>query len=122
MQSLSNQSKTATPRKVAARVLAIGLVAAMAAGAASAGAPQSDDAPSVVVKYDARNLVEPNGIEALYRRLVRATNQVCPQRFDRDLRLAAQAQRCRAESLARAIQAVNNPRLAALYAEATKRG
>ncbi len=118
MQSKSN---------VAARVLAIGLVAAVAtggasAGAVSAGAPHSDDAPSVVVKYDARSLVEPNGVETLYRRLVRATNQVCPQRFDRDLRLAAHAQRCRAESLARAIQAVNNPRLAALYAEATKKG
>jgi hypothetical protein len=42
--------------------------------------------------------------------------------LDRDLRLAAEAQRCRAESLVRAIHAVNNPRLAALYAEATKKG
>ena len=109
--------------KVAARVLAIGLVGALTAGAASAGVPSlSDDLPSVVVKYDPRSLDQPHGIEALYRRLVNATNQVCPQRFERDLQLAAQAQKCRTESLARAIQAVNNPRLAALYAEATNRG
>ncbi len=95
-----------------------GLMAAGAAGAATAG----DDVPSVVVKYSDLNLATQDGVNHLYRRLMAAARQVCPDAPIRDLGAMSRAEQCRNEAVARAIRQIDNPQLAALYAGRSKNG
>ena len=98
-----------------------GLAGLMAVGAAGAAVPDSD-VPSVVVKYSPETLASKVGVNDLYRRITLAARQVCPDAWTRDLAAQAQVEACRNQAVARAIQQIDNPSLAALHASHSKNG
>jgi UrcA family protein len=90
--------------------------------ATSAGAATTDAAvPSTTVRYNAGSLATDSGARAVYRRIVNAAENVCPQQSGSPF-INAAIKECRDQAVARAVRAVNNPRLAALYATSTNRG
>ena len=95
----------------------------VAAGAGSAGAATlPSDAPSVVVRYADLDITTQQGANALYRRIAAAAQRVCPDADIRDLDLSSQIRACQKQAIARAVQAISSPLLAALSAENAKRG
>jgi UrcA family protein len=97
------------------------LVGVLGLGAASAATPDRDVA-TVVVKYSELNLSTDAGVHELYRRIMHAARQVCPDESIKDLRVHQQIAVCRDQAVARAIQQIDNSRLAALYASHSKNG
>jgi UrcA family protein len=93
----------------------------MAAGAASAGSLDSNP-PSIVVKYSEQSLTTDEGVYTLYRRITSAAKQVCPDASIRNFSVQRQVEQCRDQAIARAIQKIDNSRLAALYAVHSKNG
>jgi len=105
--------------KIATAILGAGLAGVLCAGAAGAATADSD-LPTVVVHYSDLTLGTDSGVNQLYRRIVFAAKQVCPD--ESDLRLQSRVQACRDQAVARAIEQIHNPRLAALYAAHAKNG
>jgi UrcA family protein len=94
-----------------------------ALGAGAAGAATADDAaPSLVIRYRAESLANDNGVRDLYRRIIIAARRVCPDDDVRDLHTHGLVQACRAQAVSRAIQHIDNSRLAALHASSMKNG
>jgi UrcA family protein len=111
----------ASRAKLALLLLAGALAAAMGVGTACA-ATSDGDVPTRVVRYSDQSLATDGGVQALYRRLVIASEQVCPEESSRDLGAHALVRHCREQALARAVRQINNSRLAALYAAISKNG
>ena len=111
-------------RKIAPRTAA--LILALVAGsgfAASAGAATPDESTaSAIVHYGDLNLSTEQGIKTLYQRIARVAKQVCPDGESRGLENLNHARACQQEAIARAVGAVHNERLAALYAAARHHG
>jgi UrcA family protein len=105
--------------KITLAMLMCGIGAVAAAGTASAATPDVD-APSVTVKYDAATLDSYSGARQLYVRLENAAVEVCPS-IDPHW-VSHEVQVCRAHAIESAVAKVHNPRLAAIYLSATKRG
>jgi UrcA family protein len=120
-------STSATPRAAGSRfkfalvVLTGSLGCALGLGAAGA-ATIDTDAPSLVVRYDSQSLTTDSGVQQLYRRILFAAKQVCPEESVRDLQANTRVEACRAQAVAHAIQHIGNTRLAALYATNSKSG
>jgi UrcA family protein len=113
-------SRTAGPRfKFALPMLAGGLACALAG---TAGAAAMDEVPSIVVRYDSQALATDDGVRKLYRRIVAAAGQVCPDAPIGYLTATQRVKQCRAQAIARAIGQINDARLAALYAAYSKSG
>jgi UrcA family protein len=110
-----------SPRAKFALLMLGSLAGVLGLGAASAAAPDSD-VPSVVVKFSASSLATDAGVNELYHRITVAAKQVCPVVPMEDLRSLRLAKQCRAQAVARAIQQIDNPRLAALHASRSKNG
>ena len=100
-------------------ILLIGLLAGPAM--LTYAATPDDVVPSVVVKYGDLNLSTEEGNRALYRRIVAAARQVCPDEGLRDLQAFAVSRACRDAAIARAVAAVPSRRLAELHALHNKR-
>jgi UrcA family protein len=107
--------------KVTLLMVLCGVVGAAASGAVSAASVVADEVPQRVVKYSPDTLNTDTGVRSLYHRIVKAAEEVCPVTPGTRLIPRAVAE-CRAESVARAVQQIDNPRLAALYAASSKRG
>ena len=113
---------TFKPSRAAVALLLLGgLAGVMAAGAAGA-ATSYDDPPSVVVKYSDLALATDSGVNQLYRRIMSAARQVCPDSSIRDLGMQRQVEACRNQAVAKAVRQIDNSRLAALHATHTKNG
>jgi UrcA family protein len=113
--------RAAAPRfKVALLMLTGSLGFALAAGAATVTV--DNEVPSLVVRYDSQALTTDSGVQHLYRRILFAAAQVCPEESIRDLGANARVQACRAQAVAHAIQHIGNTRLASLYATSSKSG
>jgi UrcA family protein len=97
------------------------LVGLLGLGAAGAAATDSD-VPTVVVKYSAESLATDAGVHQLYRRIMYAAKQVCPEPSINDLIFRQKVAECRDQAVARAIRQIDNPRLAALHASHSKNG
>jgi UrcA family protein len=111
--------RAAGPRfKVALAVLTGSLGFALAAGAVTV----DNDVPSLAVRYDSQALTTDSGVQQLYRRILVAAKQVCPEESIRDLGANARVEACRAQAVAHAIQHIGNTRLATLYATSSKSG
>ena len=91
-------------------------------GAAAGAATPEDPAPSIVIKYDPRSLATDAGTTAVYRRLVKAAEAVCPGAAPGSRIPSAAAYTCRQQAVARAVHLINNPRLVALGAPREKTG
>jgi UrcA family protein len=105
---------------------ALGALAACligAAGGALAASP-ADGAATVKVAFSDLNLASDQGNSTLYARISAAAREVCQvDRADiRDLARYAQARSCEAQAIAKAVQAVHSPRLAAIYSAHLPRG
>ena len=105
--------------KITLAMLMCGIGAATAAGMASAATPDLD-APTIAVKYDPTSLDSYDGARQLYARLANAAVEVCPS-YDAHW-ISHQVEVCRAHAIESAVAKVHNPRLAAIYLNATKRG
>jgi UrcA family protein len=101
-------------------VLTLGsLTAALSFGAVNAATPESP--PSVVVKYSPQDLSTEQGVKEVYRRIVRAAKQVCPEySYSFNLSLQSKMAECRDQAVARAVRQIDNSQLAALYAQHSK--
>ena len=96
-----------------------GFTGVVAAGAVNA-ATLPEDVPSRVVHYRADSLATDRAAHQLYRRLVNAAAQVCPEEFTGSRLASPAVEQCRSQALARAVRQIGNPRLAALYANGGK--
>jgi UrcA family protein len=105
--------------KITLAMLMCGIGAVAAAGVAGAATPDLD-APSIAVKYDPASLDTNDGARQLYARLANAAVEVCPS-YDAHW-ISHQVEVCRAHAIESAVAKVHNPRLAAIYLNATKRG
>lgn len=114
-----NNPSVSLPKVTIAMILC-GIFSAAGIGAASGAAPD-ENVPSVVVKYQPENLLTDNGARKVYRKIVIASEQVCPQNGDSRLPNEA-VLRCRAESISRAVIKVNNSRLAAVHDSESRNG
>ena len=106
--------------KITLLMVLCGVVGAAASGAVSA-ASVADDVPRQVVKYSPATLNSDAGVRSLYHRIVKAAEAVCPVTSGTRFVTTSVAE-CRAQSVARAVQQIDNPRLAALYAASSKSG
>jgi UrcA family protein len=97
-----------------------GIVGTASVATAVAATPE-DDAPSLVVKYDPVSLLSDSGAHAVYRKIVAAAEQVCPQNPGSFL-LTQSFRECRAQAVARAVMKIDNPRLAAIHNSASRSG
>ncbi len=117
---------TSIPQRAAGRgkiaMLALASVAGIMGFGAGAAASPSIDVHRAVVKYNPASLANDLGVNDLYRRITVAARQVCPEGSYRQFEAQHQAQQCRAQAVARAIQQIDNPRLAALHAVREKNG
>jgi UrcA family protein len=107
--------------KVTLMMVLCGIVGTAAAGVVSASTAE-DDVPSIIVKYDPQSLETDAGARAVYFRLTKAAEQVCPDAPRGTRSINAVTQQCRAQAVARAVQKINNARLAAVDTVRAKRG
>ena len=109
-------------KKFATKMLLLGGLAGLA-GAGTAVASQADsDAPTaLVVRYDADMLSTDSGAHALYFRIARAAERVCPN-DSYSLMVARQVRECRSQAVAAAVSKIHNQRLAAVHAASAKSG
>jgi UrcA family protein len=91
------------------------IIAAAAVCAALGGAARADEVPQVHVKYADLNLGTITGATALYQRIRRAANEVCPATDDRELAAKAPAKACADQAVARAVATVDNVNLTKVY-------
>jgi UrcA family protein len=106
--------------KITLLMVLCGLAGVAASGAVGA-ASVADDVPRRVVKYSPDTLNTDTGVRSLYHRIVKAAEQVCPIESGTHFVTRSVAE-CRAQSVARAVHQIDNPRLAALYAASYKSG
>jgi UrcA family protein len=99
----------------------VGCLLAGSVGAAQA-ATSTDEVPSVVVRYGDLDLSTTEGARTLYQRISVAARQVCPVEFTKVLSLVGKNRACREAAIERAVNAVNNPRLATVRSEHVNRG
>jgi len=114
-------ASAAGPRAKIALLVLGSFAGVMAAGAASAASPESD-VPTVLVHYSPQSLATDEGVKVLYRRIVAAAKEVCPESPTRNFAQQARVEQCRSEAIVRAVQQVDNSRLAALHAARSKNG
>jgi len=99
----------------------MGLVGASSASAVDAATPD-DPLPGIAVKYDPQSLATDTGAKAVYQRLVKAAEAVCPDPFTGSRLVSIATEQCRQRAIARAVRQINNPRLAALGGPRMKTG
>ena len=106
--------------RLRAAMTAAAVTACFALGAASnahAATAPAAAAPAMKVSYGDLNLATEQGSLALYARLEHAARAVCPVDDIRDLHAYLASRACQAEAIARAVQEINSPTLASVYAE-----
>jgi UrcA family protein len=103
--------------------LGCALAAASSNAAATAGNAIAADGAvrTLVVKFSADTLDSDQGVHALYRKIVKAADEVCPQ-SDSSRWVSGAVRACRKQAVARAVGQINNPHLAALHATASTSG
>jgi UrcA family protein len=111
---------TGSPAKLALLVFG-SLTGALCLGAANAQSFTSD-VPRVVIQYNEQSLATDQGVNELYRRIVKAAAKVCPDISFQNLSAQARILECRDQAIARAIHHIDNSQLAALAAAHSKNG
>jgi UrcA family protein len=106
--------------KITLLMVLCGVVGVAASGAVSA-ASNLDDGPGFSIKYSPESLTTDAGVRALYNRIVRAAEEVCPVATGTRV-ISSGVKECRAKAVANVVHQINNPRLAALLADNSKSG
>ena len=120
MKTSSGQVGVSRP-KVTLMMIMCGIVGAVSAGAVSA-ATTDEDVLTTSVRYSPSSLETEQGAKALYRRLVNAAVEVCPQYGGNPHFVSGAVRHCREQAIANAVFKINNPRLAAVHASNAKNG
>jgi UrcA family protein len=87
---------------------------ALALAATSPAAP-APGIRSATVKYGDLNLSNPDGAKALYRRIVKASHQVCDSSDDAFPEVRLAVHNCHVKAIAEAVTKVGHPNLIAVY-------
>jgi UrcA family protein len=106
--------------RLATKFLLLGGIAGLAVAGVAAASPANGEAPALAVHYNAGMLDTDSGARALYHRIARAAEQVCPNNSYSLLVNRAIAE-CRRQAIAGAVEKIHNQRLAAVYAAATSK-
>jgi UrcA family protein len=106
--------------RLATKFLLLGGIAGLAVAGVAAASPANSDAPALVVRYNADLLDTDSGARALYYRIARAAEQVCPNN-NYSLLVDRRIVECRRHAIAAAVEKIHNGRLAAVYAAATSK-
>jgi UrcA family protein len=109
-------------KKITAKMLLLGGLAALAAAGVAGASPASSDVPALSVRYHADMLSTDIGARALYRRLSEAAEQVCPAQPTETRIVNEKVMKCRNQAIAAAVEKIHNQRLAAVYAASAKSG
>ncbi|HEY0800119.1 MAG TPA: UrcA family protein [Steroidobacteraceae bacterium] len=108
------------------KMLLLGGLAGLAAGTAGAGTAAAGtvvgDVPALVVRYNSDMLETDSGARALYRRLARAAEQVCPDVPSNTRIVSEVIVKCRQQAIDAAVNKIHNQRLAAVHAASAKSG
>jgi UrcA family protein len=107
----------------AAKTLLIGLGLATATSGAFAASP-TVDAHSIKVSYADLDIRTDSGLQKLYARVVAAAESVCPAPVSGDFNspVLHRIRECRASAIERAVEKIDNQRLAALHAVRKNKG
>ena len=97
------------------KMLLVGALGCVAAAGAAFASPVT--MPRQTVQYDKAALQTDTGARALYLRIARAAEQVCPNRYS--LLTSNLVMQCRQQAIKAAVGKIHNERLAALDAAAT---
>jgi UrcA family protein len=102
--------------RLAIKILLLGGFAGIAAAGAAGASPASSDAPALTVRFNSEMLATDSGARALYRRLARAAEQVCPPQPSSSRLIPVAVANCREQAIAGAVNKIHNQRLAAVHA------
>lgn len=103
------------PRTLTALALgALATAALLGSPAIAAAAQPAADAPQMSVYYSYHDLATEQGSRALYQRIARAAEAVCPA-YSRDLTALAASKECQREAIAQTIGKIGSARLAAVH-------
>jgi UrcA family protein len=118
---MNTETATATVSRPTVTLMMVlcGIVGAASMGAVSA-ATTDDAVPTIKFRYDPQSLATDSGARALYGRLVKAAEVVCPDPLDGYPFVATSTEQCRQQAIARAVHDINNPRLAGIYTVRSK--
>jgi UrcA family protein len=105
--------------RLATKFLLLGGIAGLAVAGVAAASPANSEAPALVVRYTADQLDTDSGAHAVYHRIARAAEQVCPNNYS--LLVDRRIVECRQQAIAAAVEKIHNQRLAAVYAAATSK-
>ena len=97
----------------------VGALLGIAAVGASAAFASPVSAPRQVVRYDAAALSTDAGARALYSKISRAAEKVCPNSYS--LLTSGLVQECRNQAIASAVAKIGNQRLAQVHAAASSK-
>jgi len=106
--------------RLATKILLLGGIAGLAVAGVATAAPANSEAPVLVVRYNGELLATDSGARALYHRIARAAEQVCPH--DYSVLVNRAIMECRRQAIAGAVDKIHNQRLAAVYAATSKSG
>lgn len=105
------------PRTLSALTVgALATAALLASPAIATAAQPPTDAPQMKVYYSYHELATDQGSRALYQRITRAAEEVCPA-YSRDLTALAASKECQREAVAQAINQIGSARLAAVHSQ-----
>ncbi len=97
----------------------VGVLLGIAAVGASAAFASPVSEPQQVVRYDAAALSTDAGARALYSKISRAAEKVCPNSYS--LLTSGLVQECREHAIAAAVAKIGNQRLAQVHAAASSK-
>ena len=119
---MSTTIKQSVNRFKSVAALALGGCLLTGALGLAQAAPKEDAVPAVAVAYGDLDLSSEAGSTELYRRIVVAAHRVCPAGDLRQLAEFTAARACQAAAIARAVNGVDSPQLAAVYAARGRHG
>ncbi len=104
--------------KLATKMLLLGGLAGLAAAGAAGASPANGEVPTQIVSYSADMLETDSGAQAVYHRISKAAERVCPNN-SYSLLLNSRVQKCREDAISAAVNKIHNQRLAAVHAAAS---
>ncbi len=109
------------PRAFTAALVALGVLGAAALGSPAIASADDTGGFQMNVYFTAQQLSTEQGTRAVYRRIVRAAEEVCPGYDALDPDVVNRSKECQRAAIARAIGQIGSARLAAVDAQAVAR-
>lgn len=117
----AENSVTFSPSRPKITLMLLCAIAAAASIGAANAAGTDDGVPTVALRYSPKSLETESGARTLYRRIVNAAAEVCPN-YGNPHFVPAVVRKCREESVERAVLKINSPNLVAVHTANSKKG